>query len=158
MSCKTLCCFCRHQGLRGLCMFFVCVCVCVRVCMCVCMCVCVCVCACMCVFLCMCVCVNVCVYVCVRVCVCAASMPNTYVQGWPEPYMYTVYVGLARTVHMHRVWPYIWWFPCHNYRTYTVYIYGTGIPYMYDRVFFCPKYIYIYTPYVYGTGQPYLCS
>jgi len=31
-------------------------------------------------------------------------------------------VGLTRTVCMHRIWPYIWWFPCQNYRVYTVYI------------------------------------
>jgi len=31
-------------------------------------------------------------------------------------------VGLARTVYIHRIWPYIWWFPCQNYRIYTVYI------------------------------------
>jgi len=31
-------------------------------------------------------------------------------------------VGLARTVYMHRIWPYIWWFSCQGYRTYIVYI------------------------------------
>jgi len=30
--------------------------------------------------------------------------------------------GLARTVCMHRLWPYIWWFPCQKYRMYTMYI------------------------------------
>jgi len=29
--------------------------------------------------------------------------------GWPEPYI-------------HRIWPYIWWFLCQNYRIYTVYL------------------------------------
>jgi hypothetical protein len=33
-----------------------------------------------------------------------------------------LYVGLARTVYIHRIWPYIWWFPCQKYRIYTVYI------------------------------------
>jgi hypothetical protein len=23
-----------------------------------------------------------------------------------------IYVGLARTVYLHRIWPYVWWFPC----------------------------------------------
>jgi len=32
------------------------------------------------------------------------------------------YVGWARTVYIHRIWPYIWWFFCQNYRIYTVYI------------------------------------
>jgi len=35
------------------------------------------------------------------------------------------YVGLARTVYMHCIWPYIWWFPCQKYRIYTVYIDGS---------------------------------
>jgi len=33
-----------------------------------------------------------------------------------------LYVGLARTVYIHRIWPYIWWCPCQKYRIYTVYI------------------------------------
>jgi len=33
-----------------------------------------------------------------------------------------VCVGLARTVYIHRIWPYIWWFPCQKYCIYTVYI------------------------------------
>jgi len=33
-----------------------------------------------------------------------------------------IYVGLARTVYMHRIWPYIWWFPCQKHRIYTVYV------------------------------------
>jgi hypothetical protein len=32
------------------------------------------------------------------------------------------WLGLARTVYMHRIWPYIWWFPCQKHRIYTVYI------------------------------------
>jgi len=31
-------------------------------------------------------------------------------------------VRLARTVYIHHIWPYIWWFPCQKYRVYTVYI------------------------------------
>jgi hypothetical protein len=31
-------------------------------------------------------------------------------------------IGLARTIYKHRIWPYIWWFPCQKYRIYTVYI------------------------------------
>jgi len=34
-----------------------------------------------------------------------------------------VYIGLARTVYTHRIWPYVWWFPCQIYRIYTVYTY-----------------------------------
>jgi hypothetical protein len=36
--------------------------------------------------------------------------------------MLDTYLGLARAVYIHRIWPYIWWFPCQNYRVYTVYI------------------------------------
>jgi hypothetical protein len=32
------------------------------------------------------------------------------------------WLGLARTVLIRRIWPYIWWFSCQNYRIYTVYI------------------------------------
>ena len=32
-------------------------------------------------------------------------------------------VGLARTVYLHRIWPYVWWFPCQKYRIYTVHTY-----------------------------------
>jgi hypothetical protein len=31
-------------------------------------------------------------------------------------FLTTVYVGLDRSVHIHRVWPYIWWFPRQKYR------------------------------------------
>ena len=31
-------------------------------------------------------------------------------------------VGLARTVYIHRIWPYFWWFSCQKYRIYTVYL------------------------------------
>jgi hypothetical protein len=42
----------------------------------------------------------------------------------PPPFACTgsTFVGLARTIYIHRIWPYIWWFPCQNYRMYTVYI------------------------------------
>ena len=36
--------------------------------------------------------------------------------------IFTTFIGLARTVYIHRIWPYIWWFPCQNYRLYTVYV------------------------------------
>ena len=43
---------------------------------------------------------------------------------WPPVLPYCgIYLGLARTVYMHRIWPYIWWFPCQKCRIYTVYIY-----------------------------------
>ena len=32
-------------------------------------------------------------------------------------------LGLARTVYTHRIWPYVWWFPCYKYHMYTVYTY-----------------------------------
>jgi len=32
-------------------------------------------------------------------------------------------LGLTRTVYLHRIWPYVWWFPCLKYRMYTVYTY-----------------------------------
>jgi hypothetical protein len=35
---------------------------------------------------------------------------------------YIICTGLARTVYIHHIWPYIWWFPCQKYRIYTVYI------------------------------------
>ena len=31
-------------------------------------------------------------------------------------------LGIARTVYIHRMWPYIWWFSCQIYRICTVYI------------------------------------
>jgi hypothetical protein len=31
-------------------------------------------------------------------------------------------LGLARTVYIHRIWPYIWLFSCQTYHTFTVYI------------------------------------
>jgi len=34
-----------------------------------------------------------------------------------------LWVGLARTVYAHRIRPYVWWFPCQIYLTYTVYTY-----------------------------------
>jgi hypothetical protein len=35
---------------------------------------------------------------------------------------YDKWVGLARTVYIHCIWPFSWWFPCQQYRIYTVYI------------------------------------
>ena len=34
-----------------------------------------------------------------------------------------MFVGLANTVYIHRIWPYIRWFFCQKYRIHTVYIY-----------------------------------
>jgi hypothetical protein len=33
---------------------------------------------------------------------------------------YRIYLGLARTAHIHLIWPYVWWSPCQKYRKYTV--------------------------------------
>jgi hypothetical protein len=34
----------------------------------------------------------------------------------------SIWLGLARTVYVHRIRPYTWWFPCQKCRIYTVYI------------------------------------
>jgi len=52
--------------------------------------------------------------------------------------VHAVCVGLASTVYIHRVWPYLWWIPCPKYQIYTVYIY-----------------IFLFI-YLYGSGQPYV--
>jgi hypothetical protein len=41
------------------------------------------------------------------------------------------WIGLARTVYAHRIWPHVWRFLCLKYRVYTVYVYmyGPGQPY-----------------------------
>ena len=41
---------------------------------------------------------------------------------------------------VHRMWPYIWWFPCQKYCIYTVYIYT----------------VYIYIVYIYGVRRIYI--
>jgi hypothetical protein len=41
---------------------------------------------------------------------------------YPVLVLSLLWLGLARTVCMHRIWPYIWWFPCQKYRIYTVHI------------------------------------
>ena len=38
-------------------------------------------------------------------------------------------LGLASTVYIHRLRPYAWWFPCRNYRVYTLYVCGSVQPY-----------------------------
>ena len=43
----------------------------------------------------------------------------------------TTKIGLARTVSLHHMWPYIWWFPCQKLRIYTVHLY-------YSFLFFWP--------------------
>jgi hypothetical protein len=50
-----------------------------------------------------------------------------WVLNFPDPlgfyaFIYMTFLRLARTVYMHRIWPYIQWFPCQKYRIYTVYI------------------------------------
>jgi len=117
---------------------WMCVRVCARLCVYLCFRACVlCVCACVCARVCACVCA--CVYVCAlvyaRVCVCSSMYApvllcvHTCMQGRPYPqttcramFAYRRNVGLARTVYIHRIWPYIWWIPCQKYRIYSVYI------------------------------------
>jgi hypothetical protein len=45
-------------------------------------------------------------------------------RGWDEE---QALLGLARTVYVRRIWPYIWWFPAKNIVC-TPYIYGSGQP------------------------------
>ena len=53
---------------------------------------------------------------------------------------YCTWLGLARTVYTHRIWPYIWWFPCQKYHIYTVYIWFWPTQYMtIPLVNFLPK-------------------
>jgi len=42
--------------------------------------------------------------------------------------VYPPFLGLARTVCIHRIWPYFWWYLCQK-SVYTPYIYGSGQPY-----------------------------
>jgi len=35
--------------------------------------------------------------------------------------LFKLFVGLARNVYIHRIWPNVLWFPCQKYRIYTVY-------------------------------------
>ena len=67
----------------------------------------------------------------------------------------TVYLRLAKTIYLHRVWPYIWWFPCQKNRRYTVYIWFWPILHIFGDL---PAKNTVYTPYIciiYGSGQPY---
>jgi len=54
---------------------------------------------------------------------CRTHLSNTL---FPEALMAvpvpSTWIGLARTAYIHRIWPYIWLFPCQKYRIYTVYI------------------------------------
>ena len=94
------------------------------------MCVCVRVCACVC------VCVRVRVRVCVCVCVCSCVCMCTGCQNRADVHemdtdaivymsrcVLAVCVRLARTVYVHRIWPYVRAFPYLKYRIYTVYTY-----------------------------------
>ena len=38
----------------------------------------------------------------------------------------TLWVGLARTIYMHRIQPHSWWFPCQKCLICTVFTYGSG--------------------------------
>jgi len=101
------------------------------------------------------------------------------IYGWPEPYMYTVYDGifddfpakitvctpymylwLARIVYIHRIWPFVRWFPCQKYRMYTVYVFMVGqnrICTLYMTVYLMislPKIPYVHR--IYSSGQLYM--
>jgi hypothetical protein len=50
-------------------------------------------------------------------------------RGWVTAHQRVVScLRLARIVYIHRIWPYIWLFPCQKYRVYAPYIYGSGQP------------------------------
>jgi hypothetical protein len=34
--------------------------------------------------------------------------------------MTVIILRVARTVYLHRIWPYVWWFPCQKCRIYTI--------------------------------------
>ena len=92
-----------------------------------------------------------------------ALEPNRVGQDHIYIYIYIyIYIGLARTVYIHRIWPYIWWFPCHKYRIYTVYIWFWPTLYIYGvyTVFLARKSpnIRSHSVYMYGCGQPYILS
>jgi len=58
------------------------------------------------------------------VCIYGSGQPYIWPYVWWFPCqkyrIYTVYLGLARTVYTHRIWPYVWWFPSWKYRLCTV--------------------------------------
>ena len=86
----------------------VCACVCVSVCVCVCVVVCVSVCVsvCVCVLLCVRVCLCVPACVCVFVCVCVLHQVSPTCSKYDHNnagLLQATYVGLARTVYMHRI-------------------------------------------------------
>jgi hypothetical protein len=78
------------------------------------------------------VCVCACVCVCVCACVCVRLLSHTNcINAWPKYGVSWcmcrvgqnhIFIGLARTVYIHRIWQYLWWFPCQKYRIYTAYI------------------------------------
>jgi hypothetical protein len=56
-----------------------------------------------------------------------------YGSGHPYAWVFKhqiTYIGLARTVYIHRIWPYIWWIPCQIYRIHTVYIWFWPTPHI----------------------------
>ena len=74
------------------------------------------------------------------------DVPTQSVHGIFSRLSMTIHVGLARAVYIHRIWPYIWWSPCQNYRIYTVYIWIW--PTLHTRILSCSVYIH-------GYDQPY---
>jgi len=65
------------------------------------------------------------VYICagLQLCIHSVCMHMCNMQLCSSAYMLYVlciYVGLARTIYMHHIWPYIWWFPCQKHRICTV--------------------------------------
>jgi len=135
-------CVCARERTR-VCMSCACVCmyVWVRACACACTCY-VCVWLCACVRTCVCMPCACALYVCASTCVACQKnfllllfiRNQCLMQGLilcPVRLLATHcfdhwFPGLARTVYVHRTWPYIWWNPCKKYRTCPVYI----IPYM----------------------------
>jgi len=74
-----------------------------------------------------------------------------YVWCWPTRINYMIImiqVGLARTVYIHRIWPYIWWFPCQKYRICTVYIW------FWPTLFIGCFYMVLKGPFLNGTRLP----
>jgi hypothetical protein len=60
---------------------------------------------------------------------CPITIPYTMI--WKVWCAYSLYVGLARTVNIHRIWPYIWW--CSKNTVCTPdRVCGSGQPYLYE--------------------------
>ena len=62
-----------------------------------------------------------------------ASAPNSItLKDWPEPIMHAIYLGLARTIYTYGVCTVFLAGRSPNIRSYTVYVYGSGQPYIYS--------------------------